>query len=165
MKVNKYLEDTESIRERKQLCLIGLIIICLGLFLGYWTAFHISAEEGAEGTITKEDTTTDTKDEKMDELMKRLEELSKEIEETEDKLEELNKSIETEDKLALRLWEINEEIEKLKEELTEPKEEDLIKSGEEEPIILDTETQYQYFPYITVITGLLMILIFRRKHT
>ena len=167
MKVNRYIEDAESIRKRNQICLIGLIIIFLSLFLGYWTASHIYAEDGNIETTTKEDTTEtkeDTTDKKMEEIMKKLEELSKEIEETENHLEELNKSIETEDKLALRLWEINEEIETLKEELTKQEEENLKKNEEPEQVILDTETQYQYYPYIAIITALLLILTFRRQH-
>lgn len=166
MKVNKYIEDKEHIEVSKQLCLIGALIIFCGLFFGYWTAFHIYGDDGDIDTTetniteTKEDT---NKDQKMEELIKKLDELTKKVDETEDQLTELKKEKETEDQLTLKLWEITEEIKTLKEELTEP--ENLEKSGEEEPVILDTETQYQYYPYIMAIIGLLIIQIFKKQHS
>lgn len=144
-----------------------LLIKCIQIIIGimllsaiFLNMHVIYAEDGDVGntgetkentTETKEDTETkkqlETVINKLDSLQIQINEQMEEMktnEEHEKKLEELQKSV--------------EELQTQVEELTTPEEEETPQIE-----ILDTEMQYQYFPYIMVIISLLMIMTFRRK--
>lgn len=160
MKVNKWKEDKEHIQMRWQICIIGALIIFLGLVFGYWTASHIYAEDGitepnTESTDTEQTTITE---EDIEMINERLDELANEID---DKIQQLDEDT----TLILNYLELQNAVNDLQsqvEELASPEEQ--IEEPIEEEIILDTETQYQYFPYIMVIIYMLGILVFRRKY-
>lgn len=161
MKVNKWNEDREHIEMRKQLCLIGVLIILFGLVLGYWTAYHTYADELSESgdtNTTGTNTGTTVTEEDIEMINDRLDELADEIDE---KIQQLDEDT----TLILNYLELQNAVSDLQsqvEELTNPEEQ--IEEPIEEDIILDTETQYQYFPYIMIIICMLGILVFRRKY-
>ena len=156
----KKMQDKERIK--KEIICISIFIILLGLVLGYWTAFHISAEESEDGTKEEDTTTTDIKDikESINDINEQIELLNNKIENEVDRLDEENQIINNYLIIQNDLNDIQEQVNQIEEQSVKAEEPEEI----EEDIIVDTENRFQQYPLMMVMVFCNIFLIFQRRY-
>ena len=158
------IEDKETIKEgiRKEVIICGILIIFLGLFLGYWTALHISADEldDGGGDTNTEDTIEEIKD-TIEDIQDAIDELNEKLNDEVERLDEENQIINNYMIIQSDLNDIQTRV----DEYAQSQEEII----EDEPLLdneplLDIEERFQYYPFVLLILFCNLYVVFKRSY-
>jgi len=161
--VRPEIEDRETAQDkiRIEVIVCGILIIFLGLFLGYWTAFHISADE-------LEDTTENGNTEDISEVKEDIEDIQDEIDELKEKLEEEIERLDDENQIINNYLIIQNDLNDLQTKVDEyvQEQEEVIENDpllDAEPL-LDIENRFQYYPMLFILLFCNLFMIFKRNY-